>query len=735
MALDKGTGGRKRSSKSLRREKSAEELRFENEKRSKSARKRETKRRKDDVIRGAQRRIQERHAADPFLSRVDPRPSASRNRKIDQQIASLPLFLLTGETSYRDYPGKFVRNAQEIGDQFRAIPPGVSPEERAAASRSVEAIMRGGIEAAPDLNAEILPWLNRFRVPIRRTSKAADEVADEAAPPPSSERPEVIEAIKGRPATKGAPAEPGLRSLRRQQDLKASTERAKRLNKAEEADIAAGGGQAGLLAAKSQFKGELPKLRFDALKLGLDPARADEYHDIVRASPLQRWEKIRTRDAVDKVLAGKVPQNSEMKLLEQVFGPEAVAGIRDEISLAKQIVGLGIDVLNVPRSFQATLDLSAGGRQAIVLGFVHPRLFAKHWRAQLKYVKSEDDYQKYVVQRIRNSENADLYDDMKLAITDVEDIAFREERFSSNLAETITGGKRSPVRMSGRAYTGLLTGFRADAFDTYVDALRVAGIDPRSSEGRVALKGIARFINNATGRGGDSRDFAMHLQALNATFFSPRLLASRVNMLNPYWYWKLPPPARKQALTAATAYFGALATTLFLVDKSGLADIEKDPRSADFGKIRIGNTRFDLGAGFSQVVILYARLVKSELKDPNGVIKDKTRWDLGSRFFEGKLSPPGHYAHGWWSGRTFGYDEFDPAKEAGKAFIPIGAQSVHETHQEGAGVPLTAASFGLNFLGFGSATYDATEKKSSRKRRSSSSIRRSGGRKSKSLRR
>src|SRR6185369_6689148 len=125
---------------------------------------------------------------------------------------------------------------------------------------------------------------------------------------------------------------------------------------------------------------------------------------------------------------------------------------------------------------------------------------------------------------------------------------------------------------------------------------------------------------------------------------SPRLMASRVTMLNPAFYARLDPFVRKQALKSLFS-FAAIATTVLGLAAAGGASVSHDPREADFGKIRTGNTRLDILGGFAPYITLAARLITGETKNSNtGEVKDltegkfgqPTRADVVERFFASK---------------------------------------------------------------------------------------------------
>src|SRR5690606_16281417 len=122
-----------------------------------------------------------------------------------------------------------------------------------------------------------------------------------------------------------------------------------------------------------------------------------------------------------------------------------------------------------------------------------------------------------------------------------------------------------------------------------------AGITPKTAPEE--FKGLADFVNTATGRTQiKSKTLKSAQPLLNAIFFSPRFLASRAQMLNPAWYMRLPPQSRKRAAKSMLKLAGT-GLALASLAKLGGADVETDPRSSDFMKIRIGDTRYDIWGG------------------------------------------------------------------------------------------------------------------------------------------
>jgi hypothetical protein len=354
-----------------------------------------------------------------------------------------------------------------------------------------------------------------------------------------------------------------------------------------------------------------------------------------------------------------------------------------------------IDTLNVPRAVMASVDLSAPLRQGATM--VHKKEFYKALPTMIKSMASEDVY-KSVQANIMSRPNAARYKEARLALTDMAGASSREELFMSKAAEHIPIlGKL--VRASGRGYVAFLNQLRADSFDTLVSAAKKAGA-------KTDDKAISKFINNATGRG-DLGDFERYAPALNAAMFSPRLMASRVNMLNPMTYVKADPFVRKEYLKSMAA-FGTAASTVLGLAKANGAEVELDPRSSDFAKIKIGKVRLDIGAGFQQYIRTGAQIVSNQRKDLESgrveelgkTFKSKTRADVIAEFAESKASPIASFLITWAKNRTFTgekpqylpdvgemTDLKSAAKELGKAEVtrrltPMIAQDLIELYEE-----------------------------------------------------
>lgn len=357
-----------------------------------------------------------------------------------------------------------------------------------------------------------------------------------------------------------------------------------------------------------------------------------------------------------------------------------------------------IDVANLPKSLIASADLSAPLRQGVILGAAHPTKVPGAFKEMFLQAFSSKRADKWL-NHIKVNPDFHIIRQSKLYISeDSTRLRAKEEQFMTNIGHKIPIWGRV-VSGSERAYTGYLNKLRVDVFLQGVDHLKKQGLDPtKDSE---AYKAWADFVNNASGRG-NLGILEGAAPVLNATFFSPRLIASRFNLLNPVKYINMPTEVRKMALRDMGAFIGFGVMVLAIAKASG-AEVEDDPRSSDFGKIKIGNLRFDIWAGFQQPVVMFSRLATGETKSStSGRIRElspkeypfTTRADVVRRFFRSKMSPTAALGADLLQGETMMGEELDAGKMALERVIPLYLQDMKEIKDElgvkgmvGAGIP------------------------------------------------
>lgn len=345
------------------------------------------------------------------------------------------------------------------------------------------------------------------------------------------------------------------------------------------------------------------------------------------------------------------------------------------------------EVINAPRTIMASVDMSAPLRQGLPLA--HRNEFWKALPDMFKSFGSEEGFNKVqssiaekpLFRKRVGAEGEELpsfADQAGLKLTDVHGgISSGEEAFLSSTLSKIPG-----VSHSNRAYVAFLNKLRADTFESLVRDGKVFGANP---EGNVPLaRAIADFVNTATGRGSLGK-LEPAAKILSNTFFAPRLIASRLKLLNPHYYWAADPFVRKEALKSLFTVAGSGLAIGQLARLAG-AKVSADPNSADFGKIRIGNVHIDPFAGFQQYVVAASRIIQGKSTSTTTGntynLGEKfgrpTRLDVASRFAESKLNPVYTLALDILRGKDFTGQPVNVPEEVANRFVPLFMQDVKQ---------------------------------------------------------
>jgi len=471
--------------------------------------------------------------------------------------------------------------------------------------------------------------------------------------------------------------------LRKEQEALYTKERGARFGRAKRAGAKAGGGERGFYAEKGKLKGEMPQayelVDFEYITKKVKQQDWNNMFNRIADHPVLTYgETLTGRNGLSKIMKGKLPVESELNVLRQVFGPEFTRALLEKRPLLQRMADMGYEVANVPRAIMASFDLSAPFRQGWFL-VGHPKYFVPNMWQMIKAFGSEGVYKGILTDIVQNPQYQ-LAKRSKVSFTDIDAfLTGREERFMGSwLAEKIpVAGK--VIRASNRAYTAFLNKLRMDAFADLVKKAEASGLDPQNN--LRLTRQMADLINNATGRGTkilDVVDITNAAKTLNTVFFSPRLMASRTTLLTPSYYLKLDPFLRKQALYNLASAVGASVSILSLA-KVGGADVETNPASTDFGKAKIGNTRVDALAGFGQYMVAGYRILSGkyissvtgkEIKLGEGY-KPISRWDIFIRQIETKEAPTASFVTSLLKGQDYLGRALNVPKEIGNRFVPM----------------------------------------------------------------
>lgn len=368
---------------------------------------------------------------------------------------------------------------------------------------------------------------------------------------------------------------------------------------------------------------------------------------------------------------------------------------------SKTVLEKVTNVVGAPRSIASSFDISAPGRQGWLLALAHPQHAVKAFGHQVRALLSED-YASKVANKIKERENFVDYDKDGLYLSELStSTTAREEAFKSRLFSKWT--KFNPIRASERAYTTYLNFARAEAYDTMRKAL------PDATEAE--RKSIANWVNVASGRGGIEAQSAVgkSMEAMAGVLFSPRYQTSRLQVLalQPLYGGS----GRSRALIAGEygKVLAAVSEMLLIAEAAG-ADVSKDPNSSDFLKIKIGDTRIDLGAGLQQYLVLGSRILTQKKTGSDGETQNAPP-GLGEKFARSKANPTAGFAYDLTFGGRKNYLGEDLSWKEALNILPMSPKEFAEGLVEDGWGREDALTL-LNFFGIGTQTYKPkTEKR------------------------
>jgi hypothetical protein len=375
---------------------------------------------------------------------------------------------------------------------------------------------------------------------------------------------------------------------------------------------------------------------------------------------------------------------------------------------------------NIIKSIITSFDFSAVGIQNIAATLSHPIMTAKNIVPMLKAFGSEKVSQR-INQSIYERPNAYLYHRTGLALTEYGPnvkLSKMEEAYMSQLT-----GKIPVVAGSNRAFVTFLNLMRADLFDLHVATLARKG-EPTLEQAQV----IANWVNVATGRGslGGLEKYATGLNVL----WSPKLQVSRIQLLlgQPLWGkmggYAGTAAARKAIAKEYVRLLVGAGTVLALGVLAG-ADIEDDPRSTDFLKLKFGNTRVNVLGGLPQYLVLFAKLITGQTKSSTTgkitAIRGKdvpyrgdTCATVIGRFIRTKLSPTIGIPLDVITGENVVGEPVTLESTAKSIVIPLSLRDIADAADE-QGVPVGSVMGLLSIFGFSIQTYEAKPTKSKTK--------------------
>ncbi len=463
-------------------------------------------------------------------------------------------------------------------------------------------------------------------------------------------------------------------------------------------------GEEAFVLAKSSLEGKMPSASattaYENLRKQIRKPDIDSLFEVIRTKELRPYDKINTSTGLQKLLLGQIPQEGELKLLEEAFGSDLIKAVLGKRKLSERVWENILEIGNAPRALLSSVDVSGLLRQGGVLSARHPVEAAKAVKPMLKALFS-DKGASLVEANIKArpfyqlGERYGLYMAPQVGKYGAA-LGAAEEAFMSKFMAKVPF-----IKASNRGYVAGLNELRSRVWNQTLATWQKAGLKPNVTD----YTEMAKFINAATGRG-QLGVLSKAAPLANAMLFSPRLIASRLQLLT--LLFSPSAATRKEAAKTLVAFLGIGTTVLTAMELAGVGTVEKDPRSSDFGKLKVGNTRLDVWTGYAQYSRLLTQLATGERKTQAGTIAETTAGETGGRFFRSKLSPAVGLLWDIATEKTYMGEEMTLeggflAEQAYQRMMPLAVQDVIDAiQQEG---PVGGIIASPSFLGVGVMTY------------------------------
>lgn len=325
------------------------------------------------------------------------------------------------------------------------------------------------------------------------------------------------------------------------------------------------------------------------------------------------------------------------------------------------------DVIGTTKALVTTFDLSGTFIQNAVYMFSHPIRGSYAFGVAWQHAFSKNATKKFNqwLTALHNSGPLwDLIQKSELDVTEPQSLAAKnhEEGFDRNLLNRKIKIKDKEIDLRKynisapfeRHFTSLGNVIRVREFMIKTRKYYKEG---KTFENNPKLfKDLATLLNTQTGRGQLPQWMAANSKIITMGIWSPRLMASRLNLLglgdiaNPIFakkkgfYANLHPEIRKKAAMEFSKFVAGV-LSVYAVGALMGGEPDLDPLSVTFGDLKVGpHKSYNLFGGFAPYVKLVAQMIMGERNlggkmDDISDAKGKTRLDVGMKFVRGKTTP------------------------------------------------------------------------------------------------
>lgn len=268
-----------------------------------------------------------------------------------------------------------------------------------------------------------------------------------------------------------------------------------------------------------------------------------------------------------------------------------------------------------------------------------------------------------------------------------------EEAYPSSIPERIPVLGRL-FKASESAYNGGALRLRADLADRFIKIGEQNGLNMLNKSD---AEGMGRLVGSLTGRGSYGKADVLSKEA-NLLFFSVKFLKANIDTLTfgmTDSKIRSNPVARAEAIKSSLFIIGGLGAILTISNLINPDSVDEDPRSTNFGKIKMFGNWVDITGGMGGLVKLVAQLAPSYhdgkwsswKKTSSGKWLDLRNagygspdgWDtLIDGLISNKLSPVAGLFRDYLKGKDYDGKPVTPESVVQKMLVPLSVQTFND---------------------------------------------------------
>jgi len=398
-----------------------------------------------------------------------------------------------------------------------------------------------------------------------------------------------------------------------------------------------------------------------------------------------------------------------------------ISFIKHPIKATAKAIG---EIPSIFKSLMASLDNSFWGRQGIknLFGSLEQkRIWGRGFVQSFKNIGAELINKKVDGFTPMDLIKADIYSrpnaiNGKYKAGNYKLNVLSEEAFPTSLPERVPFLGRL-FKASETAYNAGALRMRADLADLFISKAEKAGINTLNPD---QARGMGHLVGSMTGRGSLGKGESI-ANELNVLLFSARFMKSNLDTLTAHQFdpkaTKFTKGEARKNLLSITAHVAAIMMIAKFLDPDS---VDEDPRSTNFGKIKIFGKWIDITGGMRSLIIPVAKLIPTKRdgvwgswsKSSTGNWTNLSAGKFGQRdgvdvlmdaVLLNKLSPVAAIVRDKIRGKMFGGDPFDIKKSIVQSTTPLSIQTFNDVKDEDTGVIL--ATMMSEFIGLGVSTY------------------------------